>query len=209
MVFFCGEKKAGILVRRITGWGKPVSAQSSRLSQRPATATRFVEPCSLQQSAARLAGCRLDFQAEPRCSRRCSDSMGDVLLVPYCLPIPCAEKEHSAPPALLRDANRHHRKALSRRGTSTRARVDIVGTWHHLLRPRGRLRCFLRREHWMTLLFRRRIRVDRHLRIDDRWSHHGIGMRHGLWLFEYAGVARTRFDLRWTGRSILGRRPRW
>ena len=61
----------------------------------------------------------------------------------------------------------------------------------------------------MTLFFRRRIWVDRHLRIDDRWSHHGIGMRHGFRLFEDAGVAWTRFDLRWTGRSILRRRHRW
>jgi hypothetical protein len=105
------------------GWVRKVD-----FFQRPAMATRFVEPYSLQQSVARLAGCRLDFQAEPRCCRLCSDSMGDVLLAP-CYPlIPCVEKEHSARPAPLDDTNRHQRKALGRRGASTRARVDIFET---------------------------------------------------------------------------------
>ncbi len=52
----------------------------------------------------------------------------------------------------------------------------------------------------MTFLLRRRIRIDRHFRINDRWSHDRIWMRHGFRLFDDTGITGARFDLLWRDR---------
>ena len=64
----------------------------------------------------------------------------------------------------------------------------------------------------MTLLFRRRIRVDRHLGVHDRGSDYGVWMRHGLWFLDDTGISRTRLHIGWRKRTIRWgrhRRQRW
>jgi len=65
----------------------------------------------------------------------------------------------------------------------------------------------------MTFFLRRRIRVDRHLGIDDGWSDHRVWMRYGFWLLDHAGITRARFGFRGRDRPIgwrrYTRRRRW
>lgn len=61
----------------------------------------------------------------------------------------------------------------------------------------------------MAVFLSTRIRVNRHLGIDDRRSYHGIRMRHGLWFFDDTGITRTGFDFRWRNIGRRGRRRWW